>query len=111
MKVLFQMFDINDDGYIQTSELLFILKFLHKINPQPNKSPEDQCNEIMTKWDVDGNGELSKTEFLAGFTHFPHLNDTVKTLSTIIAKSFRRFWYIKIRKMEKKELEKWKKKE
>jgi Ca2+-binding EF-hand superfamily protein len=86
---LFHLFDLDNDGQITRDELLFILRFLAKVHPDSDgRRPSDFVDLIFDKWDVDKDGSLSKAEFIAGFTHFKHLNDSVILLNRVIAQAF-----------------------
>ena len=86
----FSLYDINNDGVISKSEMLTILKAISTVIPVRlqfglgyngfprrgnilncltevgSSDPEKVVDEIFVRMDLDGNGTLSKSEFIIG---------------------------------------------
>ena len=84
---IFQLLDVDGDGHITRTELTFIISYLEKLYPSLG-DPAFFVDEIFSRWDVSHDGSLSKAEFIAGFTHYKDLNESVILLNNLVAKSF-----------------------
>lgn len=67
----FQMYDINDDGTIDKSEMVEIITAIYSMvgysmNSQTDDTPEKRTQEIFGKMDENNDGVLSKEEFIKG---------------------------------------------
>ncbi|XP_022658423.1 neuronal calcium sensor 2-like [Varroa jacobsoni] len=68
LKWAFRMYDINNDGGIELTEMTKIVKALYDmLGPgTSDESPEERTKEIFLKMDKDGDGTLSVKEFVDG---------------------------------------------
>ncbi|XP_014063671.1 guanylyl cyclase-activating protein 1 [Salmo salar] len=64
----FKLYDVDGNGCIDRSELLNIIKAIRAINGNENQEvdAEEFTNRVFNKIDVNGDGELSLEEFVAG---------------------------------------------
>uniref|UniRef100_A0A8C7VJ88 Guanylate cyclase activator 1Aa n=9 Tax=Salmonidae TaxID=8015 RepID=A0A8C7VJ88_ONCMY len=64
----FKLYDVDGNGCIDRSELLNIIKAIRAINGNENQEvdAEEFTNRVFDKIDVNGDGELSLEEFVAG---------------------------------------------
>lgn len=87
LEFLFQVFDVNSDDFIHKDELYYIIALLHNIYPSEEQSPQEFVDHIFDEWDVDRDGSISRAEFIAGVTHFKHLNKSIVRLNQLIGES------------------------
>ncbi|XP_052075245.1 neurocalcin homolog isoform X2 [Mytilus californianus] len=69
IKWAFNMYDIDQDGYITTEEMTHILKAICKMTgkvPQEFKSPEDMAEKIFNMLDKNSDSAISQQEFIEG---------------------------------------------
>nr|XP_029136992.1 guanylyl cyclase-activating protein 1-like [Labrus bergylta] len=64
----FKLYDVDGNGCIDRHELLNIIKAIRAINGSENSdlTAEDFTNRVFERIDINGDGELSLEEFVAG---------------------------------------------
>lgn len=67
MKWIFQLYDINENGFISKDEMLVIVKSIHLMckGSSDDAEAEKQVDKIYSKMDSDSDGQISMDEFLA----------------------------------------------
>ncbi|CAJ0627457.1 4484_t:CDS:2, partial [Entrophospora sp. SA101] len=90
----FQLYDIDDDGYITHDEMLKIVEAIYKMVgsmvtlPPDEDTPEKRVNKIFTLMDKNKDGKLSMDEFKEGSKQDPTI---VQALSLYDGLSHRKF--------------------
>nr|CAG8458601.1 14125_t:CDS:10 [Entrophospora candida] len=90
----FQLYDIDDDGYITHDEMLRIVEAIYKMVgsmvtlPPDEDTPEKRVNKIFTLMDKNKDGKLSMDEFKEGSKQDPTI---VQALSLYDGLSHRKF--------------------
>ena len=63
MVTTFRVFDKNGDGFIQLEELKAVMKSLG------NKLTDKELDDMLKKYDADGDGQISYEEFVVMMNH------------------------------------------
>nr|XP_006628267.1 PREDICTED: guanylyl cyclase-activating protein 1-like [Lepisosteus oculatus] len=81
LKWYFKLYDADGNGKIDREELQTIFKAVQDINRHYDISPEEITTLIFDTIDVNGDGELTLEEFIAGAKEHPVIMETItKTL-------------------------------
>lgn len=68
LKLAFDIYDFNDDGFIEKKEAEKIVSSIFQLYGENATSSltKDQVNKLMNKLDTDKNGLISEEEFVSG---------------------------------------------
>lgn len=74
----FSLYDFDNDGYVSRSEMLDIVRAIHRMHGKDTSNPSKDrdaaqriVDQMFNKLDTNGDGKLSKEEFTRGFKNDP----------------------------------------